>query len=69
MIAERVLWFVSTLVDTRWLFMNEERKRMKALGGRGMWLFDLFCVWTDRRDGVEKESPEASRSSLANRHR
>jgi len=37
MILESVLWFVSTSEVTCWLLMNEERKRMKALGGRGMY--------------------------------
>ena len=36
MIFESVLWLVSTCVETCRLLMNEERNRIKALGGRGM---------------------------------
>ena len=35
-ILESVLWFPSTRPGTRSLRMKEERKRMKAFGGRGM---------------------------------
>jgi hypothetical protein len=42
MILESVLWFVSTSVETCRLLMNEERKRMNAFGGRGMWSSAFF---------------------------
>jgi len=37
MIFDRFEWFPSTLPVTCWERMKEERKRMKALGGRGMY--------------------------------
>ena len=37
MILESVLWLVSTSEVTCWLLMKDERKRMNALGGRGMY--------------------------------
>src|ERR1700731_315467 len=48
MILERVEWLVSTAVETCWLRMKDERKRMNALGGRGMCPEGLrapWCVW------------------------
>jgi len=42
MIFESVLWFVSTSVETCRLLMNEERNKIKAFGGRGMWSSAFF---------------------------
>ena len=50
MILESVLWLVSTPVDTCWPLMKDERKRMKALGGRGIWSSGRFLLWVGRRD-------------------
>lgn len=36
MILDKLLWFPSILSGICWAFMNEDRKSMKALGGRGM---------------------------------
>ena len=42
MILDSVLWLVSTSVETCRLLMKEERKRMNAFGGRGMWSSAFF---------------------------
>jgi hypothetical protein len=42
MILLKVEWLVSMVVETCCALMNEERKRMKALGGRGMWFSGRF---------------------------
>jgi len=52
MIFDSVLWFVSTSVDTCRDLMKDERKRMKALGGRGMWSSALFFPCPGFRDAV-----------------
>ncbi len=52
MIFDNVLWFVSTSDETCSCLMNEERKRMNALGGRGIWLSGFFFVWPARRGEV-----------------
>lgn len=49
MILESVLWLVSTSEETCWFLMKEERKRMNALGGRGMWFSGFFFAWPARR--------------------
>ena len=36
MILDKLLWFPSILSGICWALMKEDRKRMKALGGRGM---------------------------------
>lgn len=54
MILESVLWFVSTSDETCWFLMNEERKRMNAFGGRGMWFSGFFFAWPTRREGEGK---------------
>ena len=41
-ILERVLWFPSMLPGTLSDLMKDERKRMNALGGRGMWPTSRF---------------------------
>jgi len=45
MILERVLWLPSMFPGTLSDFMNEERKRMNALGGRGIWPASRFFAW------------------------
>jgi hypothetical protein len=42
MIFERVLWLPSMLPGTLSDLIKEERKRMNALGGRGMWPASRF---------------------------
>ena len=51
MIFDRVLWFPSTLPGTRWLLIKDERKRMKAFGGRGMYDASRFFAWEARAEG------------------
>lgn len=51
MILDRVLWFVSTSEETCWFLMNEDRKRMNAFGGRGMWFSGFFLACPLRRLG------------------
>ena len=50
-ILDNVEWLVSTSVETCWLFIKEDRKRMKALGGLGIWFSGFFLVWAWRRGG------------------
>ena len=45
MILESVLWLPSMFPGTLSDFMNEERKRMNALGGRGIWPASRFFAW------------------------
>lgn len=45
MILERVLWLPSTLPVTFSLRMKEDRKRMKAFGGRGMYDASRRLAW------------------------
>jgi len=47
MILERVLWLPSMLPGTLSDLMKEERKRMNALGGRGMWPASRFFACED----------------------
>lgn len=56
MILDRVLWFVSTSVETCWLLMKDDRKRIKALGGRGMWSSPRFLLCVGRR--AEPSEPD-----------
>jgi hypothetical protein len=75
MIFESVLWFVSTSVETCRLLMNEERNRIKALGGRGMWSSAFFfpCPGflgpapsrlVGKRDGEASALPKEESSSV-----
>lgn len=52
MIFDSVLWFVSTSVETCRLLMKDERKRMKAFGGRGMWSSAFFFPCPGLRGAV-----------------
>ena len=45
MILESVLWLPSIFPGTLSDFMNEERKSMNALGGRGIWPASRFFAW------------------------
>jgi len=45
MILERVLWLPSMFPGTLSDFMKEERKRINALGGRGIWPASRFFAW------------------------
>jgi hypothetical protein len=58
MIFERVEWLPSTLPGTCSLRMKEERKRMKALGGRGMCVFWACSSWP-RRVGIDEHKAPA----------
>jgi hypothetical protein len=49
MIFDNVLWFVSTSDETCWFLMKDERKRMNAFGGRGMWFSGFFLACPARR--------------------
>ena len=52
MILDSVLWLVSTPEETCWFLMKEERKRMKAFGGRGIWFSGFFFACAARRVAV-----------------
>ena len=49
MILDSVEWLVSTSEETCWFLMKDERKRMKAFGGRGMWFSGFFLACAARR--------------------
>ena len=52
MILDSVLWLVSTSEETCGFLMKEERKRMKAFGGRGIWFSGFFFACAARRVAV-----------------
>ena len=52
MILERVLWLPSIWPGMCWARMKEERKRMKAFGGRGIWFSGFFFACAARRVAV-----------------
>ncbi len=70
MILDSVLWLVSTSEETCWFLMKDERKRMKAFGGRGMWFSGFFFACAARRvvasalAGKSSASPERSAGGL-----
>ena len=49
MILDSVLWLVSTSDETCWFLMKDERKRMNAFGGRGIWFSGFFFACAARR--------------------
>ena len=62
-ILERVLWFPSMLPGTLSDLMKDERKRMNALGGRGMWPTSRFFAW----EGFVAEMRGASSSEMSSK--
>ena len=62
-ILERVLWFPSMLPGTLSDLMKDERKRMNALGGRGMWPTSRFFAW----EGLVAEMRGASSSDISSK--
>ena len=72
MILDSVEWLVSTSEETCWFLMKDERKRMKAFGGRGMWFSGFFFAWAARRvagapsglAGKRRDSAEESEAGL-----
>ena len=63
MILERVLWLPSMLPGTLSDLMKEERKRMNALGGRGMWPASRFFAC----EGLVAEMRGASSSDMSSK--
>ena len=61
MILERVLWLPSMFPGTLSDFMKEERKRMNALGGRGIWPASRFFAW----EGLTTAAPVAASVAVA----
>jgi len=45
MIFESVLWSPSTISGTYWLRMNDDLKRINALGGQGIYDASRFLLW------------------------
>lgn len=63
MILERVLWLPSMLPGTLSDLMKEERKRMNALGGRGIWPASRFFAC----EGFVAEMRGASSSDMSSK--
>jgi hypothetical protein len=63
MILERVLWLPSMLPGTLSDLMKEERKRMNALGGRGIWPASRFFAC----EGLVAEMRGASSSDMSSK--
>ena len=61
MILERVLWLPSMFPGTLSDLMKEERKRMNALGGRGIWPASRFFAW----EGLARAAPVAASVAVA----